>query len=89
MYELRSQTLHAKSVSFILSINFGILCLHKFGILFSLQISIDGVYCSLGSFNFDMLSWRYNLEVNLTVLDPELGSKVELSGHLFVDFFKI
>ncbi len=53
LYELRSQTLHAKTAV------------------------IDGIYGSVGSYNLDMLSDRYNHEVNVTMLDPKLGAELE------------
>ena len=39
-------------------------------------VAIDGVYASVGSFNFDRLS-VLNLEVNLTTLDPDIAAQVE------------
>jgi cardiolipin synthase len=38
---------------------------------------IDGVYASVGSFNLDILSDRYNHEVNVGVLDRELAQTLE------------
>jgi len=38
---------------------------------------IDGVYGSVGSFNLDILSDRYNHEVNVTVLDRDLAQELE------------
>jgi cardiolipin synthase len=38
---------------------------------------IDGVYASVGSFNLDTLSDRYNHEVNVGVLDHELAEALE------------
>ncbi len=38
---------------------------------------IDGVYGSVGSFNLDILSDRYNHEVNVTVLDRALARELE------------
>jgi cardiolipin synthase A/B len=40
---------------------------------------IDGEWCTTGTFNFDYLSLRYNLEVNASVLDAELSAAVERS----------
>jgi cardiolipin synthase len=40
---------------------------------------IDGEWCTTGTFNFDYMSLRYNLEVNASVLDPELGAEFERS----------
>jgi hypothetical protein len=41
--------------------------------------TIDGIYSSIGSFNWDRLSARRNLEVNLTVLDPTIATM--MSSH--------
>ncbi len=40
---------------------------------------IDGYWSTTGTFNFDYMSLRYNLEVNASVLDAEVGAKVEAS----------
>jgi cardiolipin synthase len=40
---------------------------------------IDGRWSTTGTFNFDYMSLRYNLEVNASVLDAELASQVEAS----------
>jgi cardiolipin synthase len=40
---------------------------------------IDGEWCTTGTFNFDYMSLRYNLEVNASVLDAELAAEVERS----------
>jgi cardiolipin synthase A/B len=40
---------------------------------------IDGYWSTTGTFNFDYMSLRYNLEVNASVLDAELGAEVEAS----------
>jgi cardiolipin synthase len=40
---------------------------------------IDGQWCTTGTFNFDYMSLRYNLEVNASVLDDELSAEVERS----------
>jgi cardiolipin synthase len=40
---------------------------------------IDGHWCTTGTFNFDYMSLRYNLEVNASVLDDELSAEVERS----------
>jgi cardiolipin synthase len=40
-------------------------------------IAIDGVYVSVGSFNLDAWSYRRNLEVNVSALDPELAAELE------------
>jgi cardiolipin synthase len=46
--------------------------------------TIDGLYSSIGSFNWDRLSVRRNLEVNLTVLDPAIGTMMasHFDAHL-------
>lgn len=40
---------------------------------------VDGEWCTTGTFNFDYMSLRQNLEVNASVLDAELASSVERS----------
>jgi len=40
---------------------------------------IDGQWCTTGTFNFDYMSLRYNLEVNASVLDDGLSAEVERS----------
>jgi cardiolipin synthase len=40
---------------------------------------IDGSWSTTGTFNFDYMSLRYNLEVNASVLDAELAAQVEAS----------
>ena len=40
---------------------------------------IDGHWCTTGTFNFDYMSLRYNLEVNASVLDSELAAEFERS----------
>lgn len=39
-------------------------------------LSIDGVYASVGSFNFDRMS-LINLEVNLSTIDPDIAHEME------------
>lgn len=39
--------------------------------------TLDGIYASVGSFNLDLWSYRRNLEVNVTVLDPDLARDLE------------
>ncbi|MCZ6599044.1 MAG: phospholipase D-like domain-containing protein [Planctomycetota bacterium] len=46
-------------------------------ILHAKTVAIDGVYCSVGSFNLDRISYRRNLEVNVTALDRELTAELE------------
>lgn len=38
---------------------------------------IDGKWCTTGTFNFDYMSLRQNLEVNASVLDVDLAEQVE------------
>src|SRR6185436_10310979 len=40
---------------------------------------IDGAWSTTGTFNFDYMSLRYNLEVNASVLDDALSADVERS----------
>jgi cardiolipin synthase len=42
---------------------------------------IDGEWCTTGTFNFDYMSVRSNLEINASVLDPELAGEVEAAFH--------
>ncbi len=42
---------------------------------------IDGEWCTTGTFNFDYMSLRYNLEVNASVLDAQVSSQVEQTFH--------
>jgi len=46
-------------------------------VLHAKTVVIDGIYASIGSFNWDRLSARRNLEVNLTVLDPCVAQQME------------
>ncbi|MEM7310137.1 MAG: phosphatidylserine/phosphatidylglycerophosphate/cardiolipin synthase family protein [Planctomycetota bacterium] len=46
-------------------------------VLHAKTVVIDGVYASVGSFNLDLLSDRYNHEVNATMLDRRLGAALE------------
>lgn len=46
------------------------------GVLHMKLACIDGVWVSVGSYNLDWLSWRYNLEVNGVVLDAAFGVEV-------------
>ena len=45
-------------------------------------VCIDGLYATIGSFNFDRMS-VLNLEVNVTILDPDIAQQVE--GQFFMD----
>lgn len=47
-------------------------------ILHSKTAVIDGVWCTVGSYNLDYRSWAYNLELNVTVEDPVVVSALEL-----------
>lgn len=49
------------------------------GMFHSKTAVIDGQWCTTGTFNFDYMSLHYNLEVNASVLDPELSAEVERS----------
>jgi cardiolipin synthase len=46
-------------------------------------ITVDGVYCSVGSYNLDYLSTYRNLEVTLAALDRSLVN--QLDQHFDVD----
>ncbi len=47
------------------------------GMFHSKTATIDGTWCTTGTFNFDYMSIRSNLEVNASVLDSELACAVE------------
>jgi cardiolipin synthase len=47
------------------------------GMFHSKTAVIDGKWCTTGTFNFDYMSVRQNLEVNASVLDAELAAQVE------------
>ncbi|HEY6081012.1 MAG TPA: phospholipase D-like domain-containing protein [Polyangiaceae bacterium] len=47
------------------------------GMFHSKTATIDGEWCTTGTFNFDYMSIRTNLEINASVLDAELASEVE------------
>lgn len=49
------------------------------GMFHSKTAVIDGTWCTTGTFNFDYMSLRRNLEVNASVLDAELSAQVEAS----------
>jgi len=40
-------------------------------------VTIDGVFSSVGSFNFDVLSTYRNLELNVSLLDTTVARKLE------------
>jgi cardiolipin synthase A/B len=46
-------------------------------VLHAKVVTIDGVYTTLGSFNFDHFSDLLNLEVNIVLLDPRIARQVE------------
>jgi cardiolipin synthase len=52
------------------------------GVLHSKSAVIDGRWSTVGTFNFDYLSLRMNLEVNLSVLDSRFGEQMEQSFQL-------
>lgn len=41
---------------------------------------VDEEWCTVGTFNLDQRSWRFNLEVNVSVEDPALG--IALRGRI-------
>jgi len=47
------------------------------GMLHAKTISIDGAWCTVGSYNLDSRSLLYNWEVSLAVLDPRLAEELE------------
>ncbi len=49
------------------------------GMFHAKTAAIDGRWCTTGTFNFDYMSLRNNLEVNASVLDAELTSEVVTS----------
>jgi cardiolipin synthase len=46
-------------------------------VLHAKTVTADGIYGTIGSFNLDFWSSHRNLEVNLTVLDPEIANQIE------------
>jgi cardiolipin synthase len=52
---------------------------YESSILHSKSAVIDGRWSTIGTFNFDYLSLRWLLEVNLCVLDEEFGSTMQRS----------
>ncbi len=56
------------------------------GMLHSKTAVIDGYWSTTGTFNFDYMSLRYNLEVNASVLDNDLGAQVEASFRQDLQF---
>jgi cardiolipin synthase A/B len=61
------------------------------GMFHAKTAAIDASWCTTGTFNFDYMSLRNNLEVNASVLDDELASEVvtsfrrDLEGCVEVD----
>lgn len=55
-------------------------------VLHSKSAVIDGLWSTIGTFNFDALSLRMNLEVNVSVLDESFASGLERS---FLDDFEL
>jgi cardiolipin synthase len=49
------------------------------GMFHAKTATIDGEWCTTGTFNFDYMSLRNNLEVNASVLDRELSREFERS----------
>lgn len=41
------------------------------------SITIDGIYSTIGSFNLDRLSWRHNLELSVSTIDPDTAAQLE------------
>src|SRR6185503_3539279 len=42
-------------------------------VLHSKTAVVDGVWCTVGTFNLDYRSWRFNLEVNVAVEDEPVA----------------
>lgn len=42
---------------------------------------VDGVWSTIGSYNLDNISWRLNLELNVAITDPVVGSAMQASFH--------
>ena len=47
------------------------------GMLHAKTISVDGAWCTVGSYNLDSRSLLYNWEVTLAVLDPRMAEELE------------
>jgi cardiolipin synthase A/B len=47
------------------------------GMMHAKTLCIDGAWCTVGSYNLDSRSLRYNWEVTLEVLDPEVTALLE------------
>jgi len=48
------------------------------GVLHAKAAVVDGVWASVGSYNFDALSMAFNLEVSLMAADPGLAAELDL-----------
>lgn len=46
-------------------------------VLHSKSAVIDGTWCAVGSYNLDSRSWRFNLEILVTVIDRDVGRAME------------
>lgn len=55
------------------------------GILHSKTAVVDGNWSTVGTFNLDALSLRWNAEVNLSVLDSRFGKAIERSFLMDLD----
>eukprot|EP00004_Rigifila_ramosa_P027086 TRINITY_DN866_c0_g1_i4.p2 TRINITY_DN866_c0_g1~~TRINITY_DN866_c0_g1_i4.p2 ORF type:complete len:122 (-),score=30.65 TRINITY_DN866_c0_g1_i4:23-388(-) len=40
-------------------------------------MTVDGIFSSVGSWNLDRISWNHNLEVSVTMLDPQIAKTIE------------
>ena len=46
-------------------------------VLHSKTASVDGTWCTVGTYNLDYRSWRFNLEVTVSIDDHEVASALE------------
>jgi len=53
--------------------------------LHSKTYTVDGIYSTIGSFNWDSLSDSYNLETNVTTLDHEIANQLETDFHMDIE----
>jgi len=44
-------------------------------------VTCDGIYSMVGSYNLDRISYKHNLEVNLTFVDPRVATELEIHFH--------
>lgn len=56
---------------------------YQTSILHAKTVTVDGLFCSVGSFNFDLLSGFRNLEVNVTFIDS--NSAKQLESQFYID----